>query len=262
MAPSSIPRPLQVSRLLHRSTGHTHTPFEAPMVKRARANDALVSIESVDFQVPHSAKSKQAWRYPGNSIMRAPSVLIYGTRYYDPKSKGGGEQLPRRKNESNFFITINSNKSTEGNAEHAQLADAAMAQMLELLSKETNIAQYLKFGPKDASYEKDKYIDVVQSVDWQANVERGDVQQRVHAHVWLTIVHYSQIQINVQMLQHMARKAYNAHINEAHSKAGYLKYNELLITAMPYVHVKLLPQSDWTSVMRQYIHKGMAAASS
>ena len=28
----------------------------------------------------------------------------------------------------------------------------------------------------------------------------------------------------------------------------------------PYVHVKLLPQSDWTDVMRQYIHKGMAAA--
>jgi hypothetical protein len=29
------------------------------------------------------------------------------------------------------------------------------------------------------------------------------------------------------------------------------------ITRQPYVHVKLLPQSNWTDVMRQYIHKGM-----
>ena len=28
-----------------------------------------------------------------------------------------------------------------------------------------------------------------------------------------------------------------------------------------YVHVKLLPQSDWTDVMRSYIHKGMMGAS-
>ena len=56
---------------------------------------------------------------------------------------------------------------------------------------------------------------------------------------------YSQIQINPQMLMYQSKRLYNANAFNFQMKR------------QPYVHVKLLPQSNWTDVMRQYIHKGM-----
>jgi len=229
------------------------------MVKRVRQEAIHISTQSVDFKAPHSAKTKQAWRYPGGNIRRAPSTRLGSAVYTDPKHPG--ENLPRRKQESNFFITINSNKSPE-DTEHVELAVKHMEQMLERLSDERVLATYLRFGPKDASYEGDKYTDVIHSVDWKAAVETGDVMKRVHAHIWLTITHYSQIQINVHMLMHQARQHYNAGMPFGIRVGGTDKSGGSFLTMdeMPYVHVKLLPQSDWTDVMRQYIHKGMTSA--
>ena len=242
------PRIAEISRLLYRSEGHDRKPY-APsgMTKRVKKQKTSISTQSVDFKAPHSAKTKQAWRYPGGRIFRAPSTRLGSAVYTDPKDP----DEPRRKQESNFFITINSNKSAE-TPELMDLGVRRMKQMLEALSDESALAVYLKFGPKDpASYAADKYADVIHSVEWKAAVETGDVMKRLHAHVWLTVTYYSQIQINVQMLQHLARKAFNGDLPLGHA---------LRIHELPYVHVKLLPQSDWTGVMRQYIHKGMLAA--
>ena len=247
------PKIAAVSRLLFRSVGHTHQPYTQGMVARIRTDKTLISTQSVDFKAPHSAKTKQAWRYPGGKILRAPSTRLGSTVYTDPKHPGEG--LPRRKQESNFFITINSNKSPES-TEHIELAVKHMEQMLEMLADESVMATYLRFGPKDPSYENDKYSDVVHSVDWKAAVETGDVMKRVHAHVWLTITHYSQIQINIQMLMWQARKFYNQGMPLVQLGGKSV----LSMDEFPYVHVKLLPQSDWTNVMRQYIHKGMTGA--
>jgi hypothetical protein len=212
----------------------------------ARVRKTQISTQSIDFKAPHSAKTKQAWRYPGGQILRAPGVRLGNNKYEDPKDPG----MPRRKQESNFFITINSNKAPDA-TEEIDLAVKQMEKMLEKLSDQKILCTYLKFGPKDDSYQKDVYSEVIHSVDWKAAVETGDVMRRVHSHIWLTITHYSQIQINVQMLMHLARKYYNE---------GLPLGNQLRIDDLPYVHVKLLPQSDWTSVMRQYIHKGMGGA--
>ena len=244
------PRVQEISRLLYRSVGHRHKPFRAEMVQRIAK--PTITTQPVDFKPPHSAKTKQAWRYSGNQIVRAPSTRLGSAVYTDPKDEG----QPRRKQESNFFITINSNKAPT-DREHIELGVNAMEKMLERLADERVLATYLKFGPKDPSYLDDKYADVVHSVDWKAAVETGDSMHRIHAHIWLTISHYSHVQINVQMLMHLARQAYNSHI-PLHVPIG--GKSELRMTDMPYVHVKLLPQSDWTDVMRQYIHKGMGAA--
>ena len=166
--------------------------------------------------------------------------------------------MPRRKQESNFFLTINSNK-TPDNPENKHLVVTRMEAMLTKLANERVLATYLKFGPKADEYKEDVYADVIHSVDWKAAVETGDVMKRVHAHVWLTITHYSQIQINVQMLMYQAKAAYNEGLREHWSNDGQKK-DPLRMNRQPYVHVKLLPQGDWTSVMRQYIHKGMTAA--
>ena len=172
--------------------------------------------------------------------------MINGTRYEDPKDPGQA----RRKQESNFFITINSNKSPDP-GETFDVCVAHMEKMLQRLSEEKEMAAYFKFGPVDAVYSKDKFYDVVHNTEWKANVETGDVQHRLHAHIWLTVSHYSQIQMNVSMLQHLARQYYNE---------GFpVNLSKLRITAKPYVNVKLMPQSDFTTIMKQYIHKGMTS---
>jgi len=229
-----------VARLLWRSTGHKHTTYTSSMVKRINTKKVNISTESIDLKSKHSAKTNQSWKYANNKIVRAPSKLLGGRTYTDPKDTSE----PRRKQESNFFICINTNMQFD-DASQNELAEKQLKETLNTLSRDINIAVYLKFGPKDPTYIHDKYSDVIHSVDWMAGVETGPKKNRLHAHIWTTITHYSQIQINVHLLMHETKKIFNA--------IGPFK-----IKKMPYVNVKLLPQSDWTEVMRQYIHKAMA----
>ena len=241
-----------VSRLLYRKVGHTHKPDtkDKDMVKRMTDNTKLkrsvVTTESIDFKTPHSAKTKQAWKYKNNNIVRAESKTINGTKYTDHKDVGEA----RRKQESNFFITINSNKSP-CDAKGQDDVVKAMERVLKHLQEERVLARCTRFGPKNPEhYSADKFADVIHSLDFKGAVETGDKQKRVHAHIWLTVTHYSQIQLNIQMLQHETRKEYNKAL-------AVIGREEHKIGALPYVCVKLLPQSDWTDVMRQYIHKAM-----
>ena len=231
-------------RLGYRSTGHRSSQsaeyYKRDMVKRIVRKPAI-SIESIDFKAPISAKSKQSWKYPGGNIVRAPAGLL--PKLYD-HDRGDGAKLPRRKQESNFFITINSNQAPK-KAEDVDESLRAMDKMLHELAKESMLATYIKFGPKHEDYRDDKFGDVICGVDWKAATEMGPNQGRVHSHIWVTITHYSQIQINPQMLMYQSKRLYNNNTLNFKMKR------------QPYVHVKLLPQSNWTDVMRQYIHKGM-----
>ena len=122
------PEVRKVTRLLHRTTQHAHkAPFTAEMV--AKVKRPVVTTSKADFVPQHTAKTKQAWRYNGGQILRAPSITINGTRYEDPKDPGQA----RRKQESNFFITINSNKSPEP-GEEFDACTRHMEQMLQKLS--------------------------------------------------------------------------------------------------------------------------------
>ena len=94
-------RVASVSRLLFRKVGHTHKTHTHEMVKRqpSKLTRKVVTTESIDFKTPHSAKTKQAWKYKNNNIVRATSTTINGTKYTDHKDVGEA----RRKQESNFF---------------------------------------------------------------------------------------------------------------------------------------------------------------
>ena len=222
------------------------------MVKRIKPEKVKVTTESISFKAPISAKSSQAWKYQGNRVQRAASIMINGTRYADPKDS----DLPRRKHESNFFITLNTNKAMDKRElDEVEKMERTMDATLTALSKDATIAGFLKFGPKDPAYINDKYADVIHSVSWDSGIETGPERNRLHAHIWLTIEHYSQVQINVQMLQHVAKRIYNNHIT---SVEGATTQSTMYMRKLPFVHVKLLPQSDWTDVMKQYIHKAMA----
>ena len=70
--------------------------------------------------------------------------------------------------------------------------------------------------------------------------------------------HYSQIQINMPMMQRKFKELYNANLwNLQYNSAFGNYYTELSCNKMPYIQVKLLPESNWTEVIKQYIHKAM-----
>lgn len=221
------------------------------MVKRAPTK---ISVEGINFTKPtgdvvKGVKASGAWRYPGGVIQRAPSVVINGTTYTDDKDPGEA----RRKHESNFFITLNTNRCVSTKfvtADQAENGKQAMKGALEYLSKDSSICTFMKFGPKSAHYRNDVFEDVITKVEWQAAVETGENLERLHSHIWLTVHHYSQVQVNMPVMQKMFKDAYNSRLDIMNSR-------QLRCNGMPYIQVKLLPTSDWAMVMKQYIHKGM-----
>lgn len=241
-----------VSRLLWKGSDR-ECKFASTMVKRAPTK---ISVEGINFTKPtgdvvKGVKASGAWRYPGGIIQRAPTTQLGndGKHYYDDKDPGEA----RRKHESNFFITLNTNRCVgERYVTPQQAADGkrAMRKALDFLSKDSSICTFMKFGPKSAHYREDKFEDVITKVEWQAAVEVGEQLERLHCHIWLTVHHYSQVQVNMPVMQRMFKQAYNSHV-------GAENLRVLRCNKMPYIQVKLLPTSDWAMVMKQYIHKGM-----
>ena len=202
-------------------------------------------------------KSDQSWRYPGGVIQRYPSTTINGREYFDHarESDEPGKRLARRKIESNFFITLNTNRTLKKlDPITAHKGKAAVGATLKQLATDAELCKYLKFGPKSDNYKEDQYDDVIQSVDWNSAVETGEKLERLHCHIWLTVHHYSQVQVNMPMMQRRFKALYNAEVAKTpHSQ-------ELQINKQPYIQVKLLPTSDWAEVIKQYIHKAMGSS--
>tara|TARA_Y100001972_G_C7635619_1_gene319111 strand:+ start:832 stop:1542 length:711 start_codon:yes stop_codon:yes gene_type:complete len=232
------------------------------MVKRSKVQ-ITTTLQNVNMKKPtgdQSIKKSGAWRYPNGVIQRAPSTTLNGKQYTDDKDPGEA----RRKHESNFFITLNTNRSLRDvDSSLDWIGKTACKKALEFLSRDDSIATYLKFGPKSEHYRKDCYDDVITKVEWQAAVEVGDELKRLHAHIWLTVHHYSQVQINMPVMQRMFKEAYNAALKEE-AGAYTLKtgrptdaFDKLKQNRNTYIQVKLLPSSDWAMVMKQYIHKAM-----
>ena len=154
-----------------------------------------------------------------------------------------------------IFITINFNKSGK-DPNDAELLTRAMHKMLDQLSvwRDVNapygVARYLQFGPKHEEYRQDKYSAVITDVQWDAAVETGQIKERVHAHVIIEIQHYSQVRIDKDMLQYHARQAYEEAITSIAPGRS-----ELAPHLLPFVYLKLLPEGNWTEMVRDYIHK-------
>ena len=227
-----------------------------------RRKPTTVSVEAINLQptsgdsvLRSSVKKTGAWRYPNGIIQRMDRRKIGTKEYFDDKD----ESENRRKHESNFFITINTNRSMAGiNGATAEIGKQACRRTLDWLSEADTLCTYIKFGPKNPRvYGEDRFEDVIQKVEWQANVEVGEKLERLHCHIWLTMHHFSQVQVNMPVIQHLFNRKYNEEINANTDSAGKLS---LAQRGKPYVNVKLLPTSDWAMVMRQYIHKGMEAA--
>jgi hypothetical protein len=242
-----------ISRLLYRPNTQWRTCWErdkvlAPMVKRIASH---VTVADADFRGGKAlgVKKAQNWKYPGGVIQRHSDLIINGTEYFDPKELP--DKKPRRKQESNLFITINTNRAPKNHPADSERAYSAMEDTLRVMADEANICAMLTFGPKDSTYVGDKYADVIDRVEWKAGIETGEVLERLHCHIWMTVHHYSQIQINRQLTQSIFRREYNKRAPES-----------MQVKGMPYVAVKLLPQSDFMTIMKQYMHKGLTDSDS
>jgi hypothetical protein len=246
-----------VSRLLWKGQRRKCGSLAGVMVKR---EPTRITVEDVNFakptgdieKVPKSVKQTGAWQYPGGIIQRATHLQGRTNRIGEPYTDDKDPGEARRKHESNFFITLNTNRYVgEGMPGGvAQQAKQAVVEALNVLAEDESLCTYLKFGPKNAEhYGNDRFADVVTKVEWQAAVETGENLGRLHCHIWLTVHHASQVQVNMPVMQKMFKDLYNA---EAPASMR-------IVRGKPYIQVKLLPSSDWATVMKQYIHKGMRA---
>ena len=167
----------------------------------------------------------------------------------DPAAPG----LGRRKHETRLFLTINPNKGGYSAADDAVVYQA-MTRVVQNLAKDETLRKVITWGPvtlrNGLAYRQDTYEQHVESVSVSATVERGYVQRRPHAHLFVSFTHFSQIQISKTLLQRWCREEYNKTMSEKYKLKG---------SQSMYVHIKLLPQSDWSEVIQMYLKKGMLA---
>ena len=236
-------------RMQWRNIGHTGKP---PMPKRARsATTSYVTAETVGFKPGINAKDSGTWKYQGGVVDRVPNIVINGTEYTDHKRKNEpeGPPLPRRKQESSFLLTLNSNFApTE--PPHRAAVMYALDAMSHRLAREEVMATYFKFGPVTPHYKHDLWKDVVTGIKSKWGAEVGPKLGRCHVHALLTVEHCSQIQVDPHMLQAVAKDAYNA------AYSGPAEY-QMSGKKNFYVHAKLLPQTQFGDVIKRYLHKGI-----
>ena len=237
------------NRMQWRDIGHTG---KAPMPKRKSVTTSYVTAETVGFKPGTNAKASGSWKYQGSVIDRVPNFEINGTYYSDhkrPHEAEGSEPLPRRKQESSFLLTLNSNYAPATHTDVTAVMTALDA-MSRKLAREEVMATYFKFGPVTPHYRNDLWKDVVTAVTSKWGAEVGPKLGRCHVHAVVTVEHCSQLQIDPHMLQVVAKDAYN----EAYSGPDDYKMSG---KKNFYVHAKLLPQSAFGEVIKRYLHKGI-----
>jgi hypothetical protein len=221
-----------------------------------------------------NAKEYQAWMYPKGKIVRLDSVNVNGRLYTDPKggkhhSHQEGDPIdrtwdlsnlePRRKHESNFMITVNTNREFRG-LNDPRARGLYYAAMKHVTSEEIFL-RCIKFGPKSEHYKNDKPHDVIMpGIRPSGSVEVGKKVRRMHCHLIYSIIHYSQIQIDPHLFTAEFMAGWNAECaKQADRTPDYkaLGFFPIGLLKKPYVQIKLQPQSDSANIMRRYAEKSM-----
>lgn len=163
---------------------------------------------------------------------------------YDHNVSQTGQPLGRRKQQSNFFMTLNTNKRKFDEARDTD----AMSHAIDTVFKQ-RVYYILWFGPKHLdTYGGDGSFadDVVEKIEVRAGIERGPVTGALHAHLYLTITHWSQLQIDIPRLQFIFKEAYNEKAIHKMTDKGRLA-----------IKVELMPQTDFGQIMASYLSKSV-----
>lgn len=221
------------------------------MVARLR-----LTSQQVKFAQGVDAKSAQAWKYPNFKIVRHQSLHINGRLYTDPRMEGAGTAsgAPRRLTESNFNITINTNRGVKQDPALSSNYKNAFNALAAWLSDTQNLFSILVVGPEPKKKKKtnvyndhfrgDRLPDVYKEHSVNATPEDKNGMGRAHAHIHLYISHYSCIQINLPVFRAVALEVLNMNLPP-----------ELKLPKIPWLTVFMHEQRDWQTVQAQYIHK-------
>lgn len=245
-----------------------HTKLTPKMVARTKAAaeqqgkskviKAKFTVQSVDAETlnkPGKIKEDQRWKYPNGIVVRHPNGIFLnpnGVPYTDPKEK---EPMARRQQETNFNICINTNKAPK--AHQLALAVMSMKKVNTQLASDAWLAVCLRYGPVNKEYELDRYEDIIESVTATGSVEIGPKLKRLHTHLRLRIIHYSQIQINLNVLKESAMRLWNNECERQPTLTG------MRMTSWPHVFLgtkggpRVEQQLDIASITENYIHKGV-----
>ena len=263
-------------------------PYTGAMVARNR-NPLQVALSRVEPRATlnadaASAKHNQAYMYPNGIIKRAPSVMLNGRYYTDPRgdnhqsSQDGDLQRlaqgsgvfptgvaagqPRRSIESNFLLTINPNRKWSADGTHAAVSDI-FEKTINKLCENENFLTCLKVPTTtrakpdySAHFQRDaeNFTDVIVSIDAKGTIEVGEKLKRMHAHLVIEIKHFSMIQLNVPVIRHLFKDIWNEICALPHNAAFRL-------FAMPYVDVQLLKQSNAMDIIKAYVRKSVGPVS-
>ena len=216
---------------------------ETPSASKATLQVAIGTHSEEGIKAAAYDKATGEWkaRITGGRRTQFGSHVLY-----DHHVDHTGQPLGRRKQQSNFFMTLNTNKRK---FDETRDTDAMSYAINKIFKQE--VFDILKFGPAHPdTYGGDGSMvnDVIEKVEVKAGIERGPVTGALHAHLYLTITHWSQLQIDVPRLQFLFKEAYNEKAVTKMTDKGRLA-----------VKVELQPQTDYGQIIAFYLSKQVAA---
>ena len=261
---------------------HAYVPFDPSgiMVARNRApmQVALSRVQPrATINADASAKHNQAYMYPGGIIKRAPSVMLNGRYYTDPRGdnhrtaadglmqqqaqgkpeypRGVAPGQPRRSIESNFLVTINPNRRWSDDGTDPTAARIFQRTLVKLCENDFFLAclkvpATTRATPDYSGHFKAdalNWTDVITSVDAKGTVEIGEKLKRMHAHLIVEVRHFSMLQINGKVLSKLFKDVWNDHCDD----------DAYILRSKPYVDVQLLKQSNAMDIIKAYLHKSV-----
>ena len=222
-----------------------------------------VSNANVSFAPGIGAKAYQAWKYRDGNIQRAPKLHLDPNNptkeYFDPiDEQAKSQKLPRRKQETNLFVTLNLNKIVPWSDE-LRVNEALMKTINKIQT--SALSEVLVCGParvRNADYFRDDNLAVVlKDIKFTTTIEQGPRTGFKHVHMTVSMEHYSQIQMDKTLLRTKFIELYNdalvSNVGPT-GRPGRPRRDKMALRGL-YVDVKLRNQMSWHEIEKWYLHK-------
>ena len=240
----------------------------------------------------NSVKNQQAYMYPDGKIVRAPSVLINGRYYTDPRghhhstaeeialqsAHQGHLGLPtgvttgqaRRSHESNFLVTINPNRKWGPTGEDPMMMRVFHQALMSMTENEAflsllKVPQTTKTPHYTAHYQNDgrdfpdpgqttRHIPFVDLLNGPVKWDSTvEVGEKQHRmHAHCVIELRHYSQIQFNI--DMIQYVFRRNFNDAMDEAG-VPPEVRRLTGKPYVDVQLLKQNNSKDIVYRYVRK-------
>ena len=106
----------------------------------------------------------------------------------------------KRLNFSSFLLTINQNKSFDkGDVKNLRKASKKLRNFIDNVLNEGNLKNIIKINKKE---DKEKNLkEIIRDINIYKALEYGDQKQKLHAHIYFIINHYSNIRLDNERIR-------------------------------------------------------------